>query len=74
MKELLDAGLLHGDCLTVTGKTVAENLTDVPKLSELGAQVLTNFKCSFGDARLCSCCFRMSSIRCQIRSPSRAIT
>jgi dihydroxy-acid dehydratase len=26
MKELLDAGLLHGDCLTVTGKTVAENL------------------------------------------------
>src|SRR6478752_4625447 len=26
MKELLDAGLLHGDCLTVTGKTMAENL------------------------------------------------
>jgi dihydroxy-acid dehydratase len=26
MKALLDAGLLHGDCLTVTGKTVAENL------------------------------------------------
>ncbi|HEX9123290.1 MAG TPA: dihydroxy-acid dehydratase [Actinomycetota bacterium] len=26
MKELLEAGLLHGDCLTVTGKTVAENL------------------------------------------------
>jgi dihydroxy-acid dehydratase len=26
MKELLDAGLLHGDCLTVTGKTAAENL------------------------------------------------
>ena len=26
MQELLDAGLLHGDCLTVTGKTVAENL------------------------------------------------
>jgi dihydroxy-acid dehydratase len=26
MKELLDAGLLHGGCLTVTGKTVAENL------------------------------------------------
>jgi len=26
MKHLLDAGLLHGDCLTVTGKTVAENL------------------------------------------------
>src|SRR5687767_286038 len=29
MKELLDAGLLHGDCLTITGKTVAENLADV---------------------------------------------
>jgi dihydroxy-acid dehydratase len=26
MRELLEAGLLHGDCLTVTGKTVAENL------------------------------------------------
>jgi dihydroxy-acid dehydratase len=29
MKSLLDAGLLHGDCLTVTGKTIAENLKDV---------------------------------------------
>ena len=29
MKELLDAGLLHGDCLTVTGKTVAENLAEM---------------------------------------------
>lgn len=29
MKMLLDAGLLHGDCLTVTGKTLAENLKDV---------------------------------------------
>jgi dihydroxy-acid dehydratase len=29
MKALLDAGLLHGDCLTVTGKTVAENLADL---------------------------------------------
>ncbi len=28
MKMLLDAGLLHGDCLTVTGKTLAENLAD----------------------------------------------
>lgn len=26
MKELLDADLLHGDCMTVTGKTIAENL------------------------------------------------
>jgi len=29
MKMLLDAGLLHGDCLTVTGKTLGENLKDV---------------------------------------------
>jgi dihydroxy-acid dehydratase len=29
MKNLLDAGLLHGDCLTVTGQTLAENLADV---------------------------------------------
>jgi dihydroxy-acid dehydratase len=29
MRALLDAGLLHGDCLTVTGKTLAENLADI---------------------------------------------
>jgi dihydroxy-acid dehydratase len=29
MKALLDAGLLNGDCLTVTGRTVAENLADI---------------------------------------------
>ena len=29
MQMLLDAGLLHGDCLTVTGKTMAENLADL---------------------------------------------
>jgi dihydroxy-acid dehydratase len=29
MKALLDAGLIHGDCLTVTGRTVAENLADL---------------------------------------------
>lgn len=31
MKLLLDAGMLHGDCLTVTGKTVKENLKHAPK-------------------------------------------
>ena len=30
MKMLLNAGMLHGDCITITGKTVAENLEDVP--------------------------------------------
>src|SRR5438309_11761601 len=29
MKALLDGGYLHGDCITVTGKTIAENLKDV---------------------------------------------
>src|SRR6478752_8367790 len=32
MKYLLSKGMLHGDCLTVTGKTVAENLQDAPDL------------------------------------------
>jgi dihydroxy-acid dehydratase len=32
MKSLLGAGLLHGQCLTVTGKTVAENLADAPRI------------------------------------------
>jgi len=32
MKVLLDAGLLHGDCMTITGKTVAESLAEVPPL------------------------------------------
>ncbi len=30
MKLLLNAGLLHGDCITITGKTIAETLQDVP--------------------------------------------
>jgi dihydroxy-acid dehydratase len=34
MKVLLDKGLLHGDCLTVTGKTLAENLADVKPYPE----------------------------------------
>jgi dihydroxy-acid dehydratase len=32
MKVLLDAGLLHGDCITITGKTVAQNLAELPAL------------------------------------------
>ncbi len=34
LKYLLEKGLLHGDCLTVTGKTLAENLAEVPSLTE----------------------------------------
>jgi dihydroxy-acid dehydratase len=32
MKYMLEKGFLHGDCLTITGKTIAENLRDVPSL------------------------------------------
>ncbi|MCB8981891.1 MAG: dihydroxy-acid dehydratase [Ardenticatenaceae bacterium] len=39
MKYLYENGFINGDCLTVTGKTVAENLADVPGLSE-GQEVL----------------------------------
>ncbi|MCS6773833.1 MAG: dihydroxy-acid dehydratase [Anaerolineae bacterium] len=38
MKTLLDAGLLHGDCMTVTGKTVAENLEHVKNAEQLADQ------------------------------------
>lgn len=34
LKYLLAEGMIHGDCLTVTGKTLAENLADLPDLSE----------------------------------------
>ena len=40
MKYLLSKGLLHGDCLTVTGKTVAENLKDVPDLDFTSQQII----------------------------------
>jgi len=40
MRMLLDAGLLHGDCLTVTGKTVAENLEGVPSRPPAGQDVV----------------------------------
>jgi dihydroxy-acid dehydratase len=39
LKYLLKKGLIHGDCLTVTGKTVAENLLNVADLSE-GQEVI----------------------------------
>ena len=42
MKMLLDRGLLHGDCLTVTGRTVAENLKNVPPYPA-GQDVIRSF-------------------------------
>ncbi len=42
MKMLLDAGLLHGDCLTVTGRTLAENLADVQPYPD-GQKIIRSF-------------------------------
>jgi dihydroxy-acid dehydratase len=40
MKTLLKAGLLHGDCITITGKTVAENLADIPDVPRTDQDVI----------------------------------
>ena len=40
MKLLLDAGLLHGDCQTVTGQTIAEQLAEVPSEPPAGQDVI----------------------------------
>jgi dihydroxy-acid dehydratase len=43
MKYLLDRGFLHGDCMTVTGRTLAENLTNVPPLTP-GQEVIKSIE------------------------------
>ncbi|MEM7027699.1 MAG: dihydroxy-acid dehydratase [Pseudomonadota bacterium] len=40
MKYLMEQGLINGDCLTVTGKTIKENLSNVPGLKE-GQEIIT---------------------------------
>lgn len=40
MKVLLKAGLLHGDCLTITGKTIAETLADIPDTPRVDQDVI----------------------------------
>ncbi len=40
MKTLLAAGLLHGDCMTITGKTIAENLKDLPDVPRADQDVI----------------------------------
>ncbi|CAN5344346.1 dihydroxy-acid dehydratase [soil metagenome] len=40
LKQLLKAGLLHGDCLTITGRTIAEELADVPDVVASNQQVI----------------------------------
>lgn len=42
MKRLLDHGLLHGDCMTVSGRTVAENLADVADYPD-GQEIIRDF-------------------------------
>ncbi|MEL7186205.1 MAG: dihydroxy-acid dehydratase [Pseudomonadota bacterium] len=42
MKRMLDKGLLHGDCMTVTGKTLAENLADVADYPD-GQDIVSDF-------------------------------
>ena len=43
LKALLDKGLLHGDCITVTGKTLAENLKDVQSIYSRKQDVVRPF-------------------------------
>jgi dihydroxy-acid dehydratase len=43
LRYLLDKGVLHGDCLTVTGKTLAENLAELPDLSD-GQDVIRSWE------------------------------
>ncbi len=40
MKVLLNAGLLHGDCITITGKTIAETLADIPDVPRADQDVI----------------------------------
>ena len=40
MKILLDGGLLHGDCITITGKTIAEVLKDIPSVPRADQKVI----------------------------------
>ena len=63
MKALLDAGLLHGDCLTVTGKTMAENLAEIapPDVDGVIVRALSNPIHPTG-----------ASPSCTARSPPRA--
>ena len=40
MKLLLDAGLMHGDCMTITGRTLAQELADIPHAPPAGQDVI----------------------------------
>jgi dihydroxy-acid dehydratase len=55
LKHLLDSGLLDGSCMTVTGKTMAENLKDVPKPPAGQDLIVTKENCykPFADMQIC---------------------
>ena len=55
LKHLLDSGLLDGSCMTVTGKTMAENLKDVPKPPAGQDLIVTKENCykPFADMQVC---------------------
>ena len=69
MKELLANGLIHGHAMTVTGKTVAENLKDVPSLSDAAEGRATSTRCSSTRQRATAC-----STNVPRPSPSRDTT
>jgi dihydroxy-acid dehydratase len=55
LRHLLDCGLLDGSCLTVTGKTMAENLADVPKPPAGQDLIVSREQCykPFADMQVC---------------------
>ena len=55
MKHLLDSGLLDGSCITVTGRTMAENLADVPEPPAGQDLIVSNDNCykPFADMQVC---------------------
>ncbi|XP_065181071.1 dihydroxy-acid dehydratase 2-like [Sycon ciliatum] len=50
MRELLEAGLIHGDCMTVNGKTMAENVRNAPRLADLKQDVINPISKPFAPA------------------------
>jgi dihydroxy-acid dehydratase len=54
MKLLLDAGLLHGECLTITGQTIAEMLRDIPSVPPANQEIILPIsKALYAQGHLC---------------------
>ena len=56
LKVLLDVGLINGECLTVTGKTLADNLSGVPSLNQK-CDLITNTENPFSESADMQVCF-----------------